>query len=223
MSRLSETVIKGNGIPDKQQEELKTCFFCGKKITKGGCWAGIYHLGVCQECSASLVDLLVDTLDDTDTAFEQSDIKEKEKRIGEIVMERVAKKDEKIKKLQQNVKYQFLKKMGIRFYCEVGIIDFFECTMTLNEAINKLNGHDLYDEETLRGCGNDIKEFINSISGEYPHTIRFFAIPDLNYGMFKLACVAKIQNNGSTYILCDNEEYFDGFEEQVYIDVNSIY
>lgn len=123
------------------------------------------------------------------------------------------KKEEDSKKQE---KYSYIKKLNLKYYAEVGIIDLFECTMTTVEAINKLSGVDKYNKEVLSGCENDVKEFIYSISREYPHTIRFFAIPDLNYGMFRLGCVAKIQNDGSTYILCGNRNYFEGIDEPGY-------
>ncbi len=68
MARLSE-IIKSNkdnqGIPPKHVKELSTCLFCGEEIKIGGCWAGEFHIGVCSGCQGSLIDLLIDTLDDT--------------------------------------------------------------------------------------------------------------------------------------------------------------
>ncbi|KOA18323.1 hypothetical protein CLHOM_32200 [Clostridium homopropionicum DSM 5847] len=94
----------------------------------------------------------------------------------------------------------------------MGIIDYFEFTMTTNEVIKKIADDPSYSKEIIMGCEREVKEFINENSGEYPHTVRFFAIPDFSYGTFNLGCVAKISNNGSTYILCGNREYFSAVD-----------
>jgi len=62
-----------------------------------------------------------------------------------------------------------------------GIIDSFQFTMTTNEVIGK--GDSSYSKKIMTGCEREVKEFINEISGEYPHTIKFFAIPDFSYGV----------------------------------------
>lgn len=220
MARVSQ-IRKGKGIPDNFQEELSTCFFCSDKIIKGGCWAGEHYIGVCQKCSCYLVDLIVDTLEDTDESFKNSSAEEKMKYIEELGMKRIMKKEVDNKKQE---KYSYIKQLNLKYYAEVGIIDFFQCTMTTSEAIDKLSGVENYSTEVLNGCEKDVREFIYSISKEYPHTIRFFAIPDLNYSMFRLGCVAKIQNNGSTYILCGDRNYFNGINEPGYgPEVEKIY
>ncbi|MBU3208701.1 hypothetical protein [Clostridium algidicarnis] len=220
MARIS-TIKNENAIPREDREQLSTCLFCDEKISKGGCWAGSKCIGVCKKCSQYLIDLFIDTLDDTDESFKKSSVETKMKYIEQMGVKRIVKKEEDSKKQE---KYSYIKKLNLKYYAEVGIIDFFECTMTIVEAINKLSGVDKYNEEVLNGCENDVKEFIYSISREYPHTIRFFAIPDLNYGTFRLGCVAKIQNNGSTYILCGNRSYFEGIDEPGYnLTVKEVY
>lgn len=203
MSRLSKTINRG--IPDEYDKQLAICFFCGEKIEKGGCWAGEHHIGVCKECSYNLIDLLVDTLNDSDDTFRNVSVEEKLKAIENISRTRLLKKEADRKMQEKN---ENLKSLGLKYYAEMGIIDFFGFTMTISEVIQKIEESTSFRKEVLIGCEKEIKEFIKEISGEYPHTIRFFPIPDFSYGTFNLGCVAKIDNNGSTYILCGNREYF---------------
>ena len=140
-----------------------------------------------------------------------------ELKIGEksVSRTRLVKKEAN-KKVRE--KYENLKTLGFQYYAEMGgIIDFFQFTMTTNEVIEK--GEASYSKEIMIGCEHEVKEFINEISGEYPQIIKFFAIPDFIYGVFNLGCIAKIDNNGSTYILCGNKDYFDavdcGYEPNV--------
>lgn len=216
MAQISETIDKG--IPDEIDKQLSTCLFCSKEIEKGGCWHGECPIGVCEECSHYLIDLLVDTLNDTNESFKKSTVEDKMKHIEEIAMERITKKENDKKKFE---KYSYLKKLGLKYYAEMPPIDFFDGTMTTQEVANKCGQ---YTSEVMNGCENDIKEFVNEVSKEVPHTIRFFAIPDLHYGSFKLGCVAKIHNNGATYILCGNEAYIHAIDEPGYrFNTKSVY
>lgn len=209
MAELSRMIKQG--VQDEYDKQLSTCFFCSKEIEKGGCWAGEHHIGVCKECSYYLIDLLVDTLNDSNDSFKKSTIKEKMKYIEQVTMSRITKKEGDKKKYK---KYSNLRKLGLKYYAEMPAIDLFDGTMTTMEVVNKYSGE--YTEDIMNGCENEVKEFINEISKEYPHTIRFFPIPDLVYGNFKLGCVAKIENNGSTYILCGNREYISAIDEPGY-------
>ncbi|MDU2749508.1 MAG: hypothetical protein E7B96_13715 [Clostridium perfringens] len=208
MGRLSK-IKNAHGIPDDYKKQFSTCLFCNEEISEGGYWAGDINAGVCKECSYYLIDLLIDTLNDTDVSFKKSSVDSKVNYIERIVRERAMKKE-------KDEKYSCLKELHLRYYAEVGIIDFFDGTMTISEIMSRFSENDLYDSEALRGCENEIKELIYDISNEYPHTIRFFVIPDLNYGMFRLGCVAKIDNNGSTYVLCGNKKYFEAIDEPGY-------
>ncbi|MBN1042384.1 hypothetical protein FDB64_10845 [Clostridium botulinum] len=216
MAQISKKIDKGP--IDEIDKQLSTCLFCSKEIKKGGCWHGEQPIGVCEKCSYYLIDLLVDTLNDTNEPFNKGTVKDKMKYIEEIGMERIIKKEEDKKKLG---KYSYLKKLGLKYYAEMPPIDFFDGTMTTQEVINKCGQ---YTGEVMKECENEIKEFIKEVSKEIPHTIRFFAIPDLHYGSFKLGCVAKIHNNGATYILCGNEAYIDAIDEPGYrFNIKSIY
>lgn len=85
MSKISENNLKGliteNG--------LQTCFFCNDTIQFGGCWVGITDTAICTKCSGQLIDLYVDTLDDTNEAFSKLSITEKANYINEQVIERL--------------------------------------------------------------------------------------------------------------------------------------
>ncbi|KOA18324.1 hypothetical protein CLHOM_32210 [Clostridium homopropionicum DSM 5847] len=105
MAKLSQTVTS-IGIPDESKKQLATCFFCGQEIKKGGCWAGEFHIGVCKKCSPYLIDLLVDTLEDSDIEFKTASIQEKLKNIEEISKTRLEKKElnKKVNEKYENIK-----------------------------------------------------------------------------------------------------------------------
>ena len=222
MSRLSNT-INNSGIPDEYQKQLSTCFFCGETITKGGCWAGQHHIGVCSNCSYFLIDLFIDTCEDSGE-FKDLEIQDKLKVIQEISGERLLKKAEDLAKYKRRIEKmksdkECMKKVGFKYYAEMGIIDIFNLTMTASELKQKINESESpytnyidFTSEDIDACINEITKIINDDTGESPHTIRFFAIPNFSYSTFDLGCVAKIDNNGSTFIFASNKQYFNAFD-----------
>ena len=117
--------------------------------------------------------------------------------------------------------------MELKYYTCIGIIDYFELTMTKEEAIEKVaNDIRPWEEEpkkeykkqaivAINNIENSVKKIINDIENEIPHTIRYFAIP--NYD--KLCVVAKIYNNGSTYVFSPDKDflkYLGADEEDIY-------
>ncbi|PPK45262.1 hypothetical protein [Clostridium algidicarnis] len=111
----------------------------------------------------------------------------------------------------------------LRYYACVGIIDFFELTMDRTEVAIKLtdNSKHSFDNEVnvigssysvdimsrLEKVEERVREIIFENEKEYPNTIRYFPIPNLDYCDFDVCVVAKISNNGSTYIFSPNERY----------------
>lgn len=211
MARLSKVVE--NSSKDEYEKQLSTCFFCSQEIAKGGCWAGVHHIGVCENCSQYLGDLLIDTLYDCDDSFRKADINKKIKLLNEIIIPRLTKKEEDRIRME---KFENIKSLELRYCAEMGIIDFFEGTMTAQEYVQKFDDYSYYKAENIYGCVDEIKSYIEELSGEEPHTIRFFGIPDFSYNMFRIACVAKISNNGSTFILCNDKGYLEAIDSYGY-------
>ena len=94
MGRLSEQDGLNGLVSDNGFE---FCFFCGNKIEPniGGVWTSLTDIAVCKDCSYRLLDLFIDTLDDTDDSFEQLSINDKSKYITNKVIERLNDKYEK--------------------------------------------------------------------------------------------------------------------------------
>ena len=91
MARLSRMVSLGNKCDvDKR---LSTCFFCSKEINEGGCWAGTYEIGVCKECSHYLVELLLDTMYDTNEDFRKASIEDKNDFLEKLIKPLVSQKE----------------------------------------------------------------------------------------------------------------------------------
>lgn len=62
MAKLSHC-IKNKSIPATEID--KGCVFCGHDIKRGGYWSCYKNISVCEGCQNQLVDLLIDTLNDT--------------------------------------------------------------------------------------------------------------------------------------------------------------
>ena len=212
MAELSKIVNKNNvnhGIPAEYQKQLATCFFCDEEIEKGGCWVSIHHIGVCEKCAPYLIDLLVDTLTDVDNEFERASIDKKLEIISKIAKPRLEKKEANRKIMDKN---KSIKKLELRYYAELGIIDDFELSMTSEQIIRAFG----IEREVIEGCVSEIEQFIEEKEGEKPHTVRFFTIPDFSYGTFYIGVVAKISNNGSTFIFAKDSNYLNGIDSEGY-------
>lgn len=103
---------------------------------------------------------------------------------------------------------------------QCGIIDYFELAMTEEEAVKKLIADEELSDEELRDVESSrveaerqiseymkqIKEVVKRETEEEPKIIRFFAIPDCDMNRLTLYSVAKIENNGETFIFGDDKE-----------------
>lgn len=223
MSKLTD-VIGNIAIPEEFQNDFSKCLFCSKEITEGGGWAGTYHIGVCVNCCDHLIDLLIDTLEDADIEYQNLNSEERLERLLQITKERFLKKETDRSNLKSN---QSMKKLGLKYYSEVGIIDFFELAMSPDELKRKIDPKNNYmvgcefNINDVDVCVKKIKEIIYSETHEEPHTIKFFSIPNFDYNNFDIGCVAKISNNGSTYIFVNDKKYIENYES--YTDINSVY
>lgn len=207
MARLSQVI---GGIPKEHEDECKKCFFCDKDITKGGMWAGRHHIGVCKECSPSLIDFFIDTLDDN----EKISPDEKLKKLYEIGKARIEKKDNDNKMLENR---SVMMKLGLNYYAEMGIIDFFGLTLSRDEIVARMENEEFekystgYNKVTAEDIDTailKITEIVKMETNEELHTIRFFGTPSFADLSFDLGCVAKISNNGSTFLFAKDKDLF---------------
>jgi hypothetical protein len=129
----------------------------------------------------------------------------------------------------------YMKNMQLRYYADVGIFDFFELTMDADE-LKKRAVPEEFDNENrefsygftskdVDNCIEAVRKIVRQDSGEHPHTIRFFAMPIIESENFYLGCVAKITNNGTTYIFSKDKIIFNNtnikVEEIYYENENS--
>lgn len=214
-----------SNVPDfiKIREDgrsVERCFFCDNEMDKGGFWRGTSEISVCKNCAMYLIDLYIDTLYDTDEEFLEASFEEKRHIINKIVEERLTKK-EKIR--ETSWKYSSLKYFDLRYCSELGIIDDFSLVLDEEQFINILAKDALVSLEKIKGCTKDVKKYIKEISGEEPVEIGFFSIPDFDSNCFNFAIVAKIENNGSTYLICDDKNYLENIISTHKVDIREIY
>ena len=189
-------------------------------MEKGGFWSGVSEIVVCKNCAMHLIDFYIDTLYDTDERFLEASIEDKKHIINKIVEKRLIKK-EKIREKSWN--YSSLKHFGLKYCSELGIIDDFSLVFDEEQFINILAKDALVSLEKIKGCTKDVKKYIKEISGEEPVKIGFFSIPDFDSNCFNFAIVAKIENNGSTYLICDDKNYLENIISTHKVDIREIY
>lgn len=112
--------------------------------------------------------------------------------------------------------------INMRYFQCIGIIDFFKLAMNKKELILKLMDKDEFLEgdeydlsilakiiKEIEDTENKVKEIIFRKEEEYPHTIRYFVMPNPDYCDFDIYVIAKVSNNGSTYVFAPNEKYLE--------------
>lgn len=222
MAKLSE-ITGSMGITEQYREEAKKCCFCGEKISHGGMWsADDQHLGICEGCAPFLIDWYVDTLMDT-SSFEMLSIDDKKNKVMETVNKRLEKKEEILLRMRNE---SGLKKLGINCYAEIGIIDLFGLSLSKEELKERIefDSKDTYGSHFHSFCNQtscsdidnafeEIKQIIKRRTGEEPGVIRFFAIPDFDYTYFRLYAIAKISNNGATFVFSNDSRLFNYLTE----------
>lgn len=100
-----------------------------------------------------------------------------------------------------------------------GIVDYFQGTLTAGERVgNAIKQFGEYDFAAARRVLDEVEQEINQINDfllkeedEKPHTIRFFSVPNYDGSTFDTYAVAKISNNGSTYIFGNSKELLEQF------------
>lgn len=114
------------------------------------------------------------------------------------------------------------------YYIYSGIIDNFNFTLSKEEAFKSyvydniyLGVSDVNDAIEFRKRLEKLEEIVKATiykeEKEYPCIIRYFGIPGYECYEVLLCVVAKVNNNGSTYIFSEDKEflerYNDGYKE----------
>jgi len=76
-----------------------------------------------------------------------------------------------------------------------------------NETSEDGSGDSKVFEENLNDNYDFIVSTVERISGEKPHTIRYFSIPRYGWCDMEICALAKIDNNGSTFMFTNNKEF----------------
>lgn len=84
--------------------------------------------------------------------------------------------------------------------------DYWKATIEPQSLIGETDW-DGYSEDKIEGMVNSIKETITWIEGEEPHTVAFTSIPTPCGYEFELVGLAKIDNNGTSYVFSNDLEY----------------
>jgi len=119
-----------------------------------------------------------------------------------------------------------------------GPVDFWEGCMTAEELLLNICsyrgylaippfdvvGFDSLEEERLN-ISKKLAFVEHAIlesfySDEKPHTIRFFAIPDPSNGNTEICCVAKVSNNGITFVFTNNLNFAKHFDSDDIYQLN---
>lgn len=109
------------------------------------------------------------------------------------------------------------------YYICSGIIDFFCFTLT-KEEVKKNYVYEIaftsptYEEiiefeEKLDKLEKDIINTIYKEQKEYPYIIRYFGLPNFDQLKVELCAVAKISNNGSTYIFSEDKSFIERYSD----------
>lgn len=106
--------------------------------------------------------------------------------------------------------------LEMNFFAEVGAVNFFQLSMTKGEVLQKLF-------PSFEVCKSDMPQLLKKLTdltdteqkineailrefSEEPHVIRYFTVPDIDNNTFELFAIAKIFNNGSTFIFGPNKK-----------------
>ena len=111
-----------------------------------------------------------------------------------------------------------------KYYIADGPFDFWQRTLSPEQLIDNYK-NDYYNKygqsECYRRSIKEVKEITEQIRGfvyssdkEYPHTIAFTSIPTTCGFEFELVGLAKIENNGTSYIFCNDLDYMKYLEKK---------
>lgn len=94
-----------------------------------------------------------------------------------------------------------------KYYFEGTQIDFFSGAMTKEQLIESLEKDYISSssESIIEDNYSFVYEKVLEISKEQPHTIRYFSIPRYGYGDMEICALAKVHNDGSTYMFTNDK------------------
>jgi hypothetical protein len=117
----------------------------------------------------------------------------------------------------------------LKYMLPTGIIDFFHGSIDKNElAANAIRNLYPEEESTLESelrlietMEEGIKAAIlkNRFGRELPHTIRYFSIPNFDNLEMELCAIAKIDNNGQTFLFTNNNKFLKLYSENSFGDI----
>lgn len=107
-----------------------------------------------------------------------------------------------------------------KYMLEGAILDYFPLTIDSNSLKGLLTRDFLgysYNttqaNELVDGLVNQINSEIYKKSKEEPLKIRFFSIPDFDYMTMQVCAVAKIDNDGTTFVFSNNYEFLESLSQ----------
>ena len=178
--------------PDKEiwLEGIETaCLICQNESPYDVFWndnGRIFY--ICKNCEYIIKGLYKDVV------FQESENKG-------LSIDEIVKCD--LDKMQKIIEMRNKNKMYKYAVC-AGIIDYFEPSFTMQQI---LSDDDLKKDYEIKI--SQINEYIFGLENEKPHTIRFFSLPNFDYSHMEIYAIAKISNNGSTYVFGDDPEVLE--------------
>lgn len=94
-----------------------------------------------------------------------------------------------------------------KYVLKTAPFDYWMATIDPESLISKHDFYEEYEKEEIEKMVSSIKETINYMEGEEPHTIAFTSIPMPCGFPFELVGLAKILNNGTSYVFSNDLNY----------------
>ncbi|MBO0571161.1 hypothetical protein [Clostridium botulinum] len=104
-------------------------------------------------------------------------------------------------------------KDNFKYVLEGTQIDFFFSAFSKEQLIESYReessryGYGITFEKKLENNYDFVKSTVKEICGESPHTIRYFSIPRYGWGDMDICALAKIENDGTTFMFTNNREF----------------
>lgn len=106
------------------------------------------------------------------------------------------------------------------YMLEGAILDFFPLTIDSNSLKNLLTKKYLGYSYNYNEANEYVDEVVSQINNEIfrkskekPLNIRFFSIPDFDWMTMQLCAVAKIDNNGTTFVFSNNYNFLKSLSQ----------
>jgi hypothetical protein len=106
--------------------------------------------------------------------------------------------------------------ISFKYAVEGSPIDWFYSTLSKPQLIeaNRTESAEFATtdnefQKTVEKNYRFIEDTVLRLSGEKPHTIKYFSIPDYETCDMEICALAKISNNGTTYTFTNNKQFAD--------------